>query len=429
MRSPLRALRARLKGAPALVVRHLFGQGIVQVLNFSVGLALLRLLSIEDYGIYLLGALLVTVAAMAADLGLAQAVNSLTARNSSDSAAVGAIFAGAVRYRRLLLMFVLPAICVMGPVLFRPYDMSLLETATLFAVVVATGTAQQSVAIRTSVLNAHHDADALWRAGVYGAATRLAMLVPCYFWPTATVALVGNLAGIAVTAIYLRRSTTRYVAPGSPQHPQWNEALRQFVVPLVPSVLYAVLQGHIATFLLSLNGHTTSIAELGALGRLAQLLGLLSPALTFFIQPHFARIRAATEFRAKLFTICWVFAAFATLILLSTWWVPDVWLFILGPNYRGLGPELPLAVAGALISMFSATLYFVAISRGYTAGQGWTLLIGIAAQACCVFLIGVDSTMDALLLGIVPTVANTVLQAVLIKRSLKEWDRLPQRTQ
>lgn len=413
---------SRIGSAYFVIGRFLCGQSVIHIMNLTVGIALVRLLPLEQYALYIIASLLVALLSLGGDMGIAQAVNTLVARHSHDATAVGRIFSAAVRYRRMLFLIVLPILAIVTVTVTRGHALSLAELVIVFSLVLLTGLAQQGASVRTAVLNAHHDSAALLRAGTLGALTRLCLIAVCLWWPHVTTALLINLAGTLVSCLLLTRATqaylpkTRVTADDSS-----SEAIRKFVIPLVPGVIYYLVQGQIATFLLSLHGYTTAVAETGALTRLGQLLAFLSPAFGFFVQPHFARIANRSEFKRKLFHVCMLFSVFSSLILLSAFLLPHAWLLVLGPKYDQLTTELPLALAASLLTLLGTALYTIVISRNYTRGQSWNIAIGVAIQVAFLSAIGVHSTSHALLLTALPALGYVLLQCALLFVLLRRW--------
>jgi hypothetical protein len=108
-------------------------------------------------------------------------------------------------------------------------------------------------------------------------------------------------------------------------------------------------------------------------------------------------------------------------MMISTYLVPELWLFILGENYIDLTNELPLLMLCAVASLVSGTLYSIAISRGVTTRQSWAIVPGLLGQIAFIALNGVSTTTDALLLNLIPAVGYVLAQAVLVSETIIKW--------
>src|SRR5439155_17120858 len=98
------------------------------------------------------------------------------------------------------------------------------------------------------------------------------------------------------------------------------------------------------------SGNTNSVAEVGALGRLAQILALASLLNQFFVQPHFAQIHDSQRFERRAAALTGSLLLAGVILITSTVVFPTVWLFVFGPHYRHLDEALPWVVFGAFSS-------------------------------------------------------------------------------
>ena len=207
-----------------------------------------------------------------------------------------------------------------------------------------------------------------------------------------------------------------------PPTAQHLAALRKFAIPLVPGAIYYMAQGQISTLLLTVFGQTTSIAEVGALGRLGQILGLLMMLNGFVILPNLARVNQRNEFILHGARLIALFVVVGGMTLLSTFVVPEWWLYLLGGNYDHSGEFLPLAMSGSLIALLAALFHTMLISRAATRGQAWNIVVGIGFQAVVLATWGVRTTADALSLNILLASGAAVLQLGLLVRFLQKWN-------
>jgi hypothetical protein len=114
-------------------------------------------------------------------------------------------------------------------------------------------------------------------------------------------------------------------------------------------------------------------------------------------------------------------ATVSTVVMASAYLVPGWWLWILGGSYADLERELPVTLATGMLTLIGSTLYTVVISRNRTAGQSWSIAPSIIGQVVFVAFHGAASAFDALVLGLIPSVALAALQLALIVRILKAW--------
>jgi hypothetical protein len=168
-------------------------------------------------------------------------------------------------------------------------------------------------------------------------------------------------------------------------------------------------------------GNATSIAEVGAITPLNQIVTLGMLLNPFLVQPVMARQLNRARFLNRVGLIVAGLAAISAIVMASAYMVPEWWLFILGRAYSGLERELPVALAIGMLTLVSGTLYTVVISRNRTTGQYWSILSSIAVQVIFVAVHGVANVFDALLLSLFPALAFATVQMVLLIRVACEW--------
>ncbi len=408
-----------------LIVGFMSGQILIQIINLATGLLILRLLSLQEYAIYTLASLLLSAAAIGSDMGVSQGVVSIGATRRGDMTALGRLIASATFMRRVSFAFLVPVVAVLAYFVLGPIGID--TTISIALVILATVWIQQAVTVRTSLLNIHHDSKGLTWTGLSGGITRfLAVLGLCTVAPYAITALLVNFIGVCVSAFVIGRMGGKYLEPAVSHTRQYQEELRKFIVPLIPGVVYFLLQGQISTYLLALGSNMNAVAEVGALGRLGQILGLLTLLNGYFIQPYFARISDKRMFARRAVQAASAAVAILALLTLSVYSFPKLWLLILGPNYQGLSDELLLAMAGAELSILGGLVYTLVIATRVTHGQWWQIVVGLSAQFAFILFVGVRTTSDALLLNLIPSATYLVLQCTLLTVTLINWDEIRQ---
>lgn len=406
----------------ALIGKFLAGQGTVQAINLISGLLIIRFLPVSEYALYTIASLLLVIGSLGSDMGLSQAINTLGAKIRDDRQALGALYAGAYRYRRMLHLVAVGVIIVLATYMLYGHEWSLASVCLSVALVVLSSWVQQPISLKKSILNIHHDADGLLHAGAAEGISRLLAVAVCVVWPTAVAALVVNLFGMFIGRYFLSKKCASFMSEEAfPDESQLRD-LKLFIIPLLPVVVYYMLQGQISIFLLSLFGKTTSIAEVGALGRLGQIIGLLMMLNAFVIQPYFARIEQKSLYVSHMRLVMAMLFTFCLLIMISAYWVPGWWLFVLGKNYAGLQRELPLAVLGPLLTLVGGTLYTMVISRNITRGQSWYIIVGLASQVGFIGMFGVQTTFDALILNMLPAGSYILIQSIILLTILSNWE-------
>jgi len=394
---------------------------MVVAANVVAGILIVRLLPLSEYALYVTASVLLAMISTGSDMGLSQGVNSLGARIHRAPELLSSLVASAMRYRRMFFAAMVLVVMVVGYFMFQGGQWAPARVGIMVIIVLVIGWVQSTAGIRKSVLHIHHNAGALFRVGMAEALARMAAVWICLFSPTAESALLTNLLGVMAARIMFSKQCRQYLVDVAVVSVEQSRQLRNFVIPLMPAVIYFMLQAQLSTFMLNIYGYTESVAEVGALGRLGQIISVLMMLNPFLIQPFFARLDDKREF------VFWVRVVVMTLIFTSGivtasgYLLPSWWLFILGDNYSGLSAELPLALAGVMASLAGATIYALVVSRSITRGQSWTIISGLGLQIGFIVICGITSTADALILNLLPAVAYLVTQGVILAWVVISW--------
>lgn len=415
------ALPSKLQRWLLLIGKFLFGQGIVQATHFTVGLLIIRLLSTDEYALYIISCALLAVSAVGSDMGLSHAMNTQGARLRDDPEKLSALLAGALHYRKLLFFATTLIVIVMAFFMTHEGKWPASSIALSLLLVLLTGFIQSQIPLKKSILNIHHQADALFQVGMAESLIRLGLIVFCFIWPTTLTALCVNLAGIIATRMVLAQKCRPFVIENIKPNPSLNKMIKRFIIPLIPSNLYYMVLGQLSVFLLSIYGYSNAIAETGALSRLGQIIGLLLMLNPFLIQPFFARINEKKALVHWTGIVLLGLFIFSLICMASVYWMPQGWLFVLGSHYSGLKNELPFAILNAILTLIGAVIYTIVISSNVTHGQFWYVIAGLTGQVAFIAAHGVQSTSDALILNTLPSAIYAIIQLILLRHVIKTW--------
>jgi O-antigen/teichoic acid export membrane protein len=404
-----------------ILTRFLSGQLLVQSANVLAGILVLWVLPVSEYALYVIALLFTSMVSVVGNMGISQAVATFGAKLREDRVYLGTLYLTGLSISKLL--FWIAAVCalLLSMILFWGKSWSLWVMALVFVLAVLIGFLQNRMALKQAVLNIQHDDKALFIAGVGGSAARLLASLLFLAWPNATVALLGNLIGALLTNLLMTGSVGKYAYTGLTESHEARSAIIRFITPLAPAIVYFAIKDQISILILGFSDQIELIAEVGALGRLGQIIILLMALNPFFIQPYFARIREKSRFLVRLSQVCLLLLIFSASAILSSILFPDPWLAILGGHYAGLLRELPIAVSGGLLTLIGGTLYTIVVSKGDTGLQSWSVVLGVGCQLLFVGVNGVQTAMDALYLNLLPAASYLCLQGAILVNMLQRW--------
>lgn len=405
-----------------ILSRLLGGQALVQLINLVCALLLLRQLPLSEYALFVGANLFISLGSIGSDLNLSTAFTTFGARLVGDKAALSSLFTSVFYLRRRLYIVVAIVIMVAAPFVFGGHAWNIVNMAFVLVIVLITVWFQQSVALRNQVLYIHHDVPGVFLSGLSGAISRLTFTyLLCYLWPYASIALIANLAAVLIVVCVTRKRSKIYVIENALHDKVDDKNLKQFIYPLIPSAIYFAFQGQISFLLIGIYGDTNSMAGVGALSRLSQIFLLLGVLNGFLFQPMFAREKNRNQLLKKISVIALLLIAGFMVVLTSAYVAPEIWLLLLGEKYKSLQREVPIALAGAVISYMAGYVYTILAARAFTKYQSWNIFVTILSQALFVASVGVSTTYNLLMFNVITSAATFLVQIILMLLMFRAW--------
>ncbi len=282
--------------------------------------------------------------------------------------------------------------------------------------------AQLNSNLRIAVLNIRHDSTSLSICSVLGASMRLVFsFLLCRLWPTSIAAVLAVLLSTAIMSWSLSRYVQAPIANVGISLDEDKRRLWAFVTPLILSAVYFTVQGQLSILLTTLLAPSNSVAEVGALSRLGQIIAAFNMFNGFLFQPMFARIDSRAAFIRVTITTYAVISAIALLLMASAMMYPQLWLLLLGRRYTQLDNEVVLALAGPILTYYVNFTFVILSARAFTKGQWTYVAVAVAVQVIFLALVGMNSTHDALMLGFVTALSTAIVELVLLMRLIHNW--------
>jgi O-antigen/teichoic acid export membrane protein len=385
------------------------GQGLVQLSGLVIGLSLLRLMNVDYYAQFSVAFGFQTTLGILTDLGFSGTIIALVGPRGQDPNVVGAYIRSGIHMRNVMLAFITPIAAVFYVGIARLHHWGILTSALLFLSIVAsinfTGMASYygaPLVIRGRLAHfyRHQFAGAIFRIIAGG------VLYLCGGLNAWTMSWA-NALGFLLIGWLNKKESLPFMA--LPVHPR-REATRQmvrYVTPILPSVIFFALQGQLSLFLISFFGHTRSIAEVAALGRLAQIFFVLSGFNAVVIEPFMARLPNERVFRSFL-TVLAAALSICFVISLCGFIAPRLFLFVLGAKYASLQRETGWMVLGSCMAYLVGVIWTMNAARRwvYWATSWVTIGLILCTQIVFVWLVRMDSTMHVVWFGAATSAAH-----------------------
>lgn len=405
---------ARIVQLAAKVGPFLAGQGASQFLALATSLLLLRALNVEQYAQYSLAIGLQMTASSLANLGLNQCIIPLVGTRVDDRQLVGRLVRGALFLRTWLVAIVAPIVLVFFHLAANKQGWTLTSQLLLSASIVLAIVWSGQIACYSAPLIIQRKfrdyyfaqvAPATLRLGIYIVATVAGVL------SSAAAALVGSLAYL-MNAVLVRRSAAKLVEIPASADPATNREMIRTVLPMAPATIFSAFQPQIALFVITVFGETQQIAEVGALGRLAQLFLIWNVFSDLVIGPYIARMPRHRLLYEYLRMVAIAFVAMVGISVLAALF-PEMFLVLLGESYAGLREPVFWTVLGSSMSSFAGVIWVMSRARRWIFWRGSFLEIFLlfGLQALFVATIGVHSTLEAAQLMVMAGAAHILVHS------------------
>jgi O-antigen/teichoic acid export membrane protein len=406
--------RARLVHVLAKFAPFFAGQGAAQLLALATSLLLLRALNVEQYAQYSLAVGLQMTASALANLGLNQSIIPLVGARVDDRVLIGRLVKGALFLRIWLVAIVTPVVLVFFHLAASKQGWTLTSQLLLSASIVLAIVWSGQIACYSAPLIIQRRfrdyyfaqvAPAALRLGIYLVAAAVGMLT------AAAAALVGSLTYL-MNAVLVRRSAKNLVQIPANADPATNREMIRTVLPMAPATVFSAFQPQIALFVITVFGETQQIAEVGALGRLAQLFLVWNVFSDLVIGPYIARMPQNRLLYEYLRLVALAFAAMVGVSTLAAFF-PGIFLLLLGESYVGLREPVFWTVLGSSMSSFAGVIWVMSRARKWIFWRGSFLeiILLFGLQALFVATVGVDSTLEAAQLMVMAGVAHVLVHS------------------
>jgi hypothetical protein len=404
--------RARVVGSFA------FAQAAVQLLGFASGILIVRTLPQAEYAYFTIANTMQGTINVLADVGISIGLISIGGRVWHDRRRFGELITTALHMRRKLGAV---AIVVVTPALYYMLvkNGAAPGYAVMLVVLILLGLlVQLSLGVLSVVPRLRSDIDRIRNIDLTGAVARLAILGALVaVFLNASVAVAVGSAALFLQYWLLRRYVAGVVDLDAPANEEDRRAMHGFIKGQAANSVFFCIQGQITVFLISFFGtDSSSVAEVGALGRLAMIFAVFSNLLTNVFAPAFARCQSPRRLRWQYAGTVGSVLAFIVVLVTAAALFPEAFLFVLGSKYTHLEHELLLMIGGAVVGALINTIWALNASKAWVSGSWLYIPLTLATQAALVPFTDFSSVRGVLIFNLISSVPNLLLNLVLSYR-------------
>jgi len=397
------------------ILQFAMKQGIASAGSLVYGLLCVRLLPRPEYAKFAVLFGFMGSLAVLLDIGVSSTLPPLVGEQTSNLRLIANYVASIRRIMQRLFLIVAPAAMFAFVLLVYKQRWGVWTVAQMLLVLVVTAWFVRVSSTYGAVLILLRDRSRYYRVQIAGSLGSLALLL--IFAATHRINIyVGILLNVAqvlfITGSYYLRALELLGGKGVPSAKQ-EKAIVRLALPNAPSILFYALQGQITLMLITVLGHdVSSIANVGALMRLNQILVFVAQMNPILVEPYFARLQASKLKSVYLLSLALV-AMFAASFSCFAFLFPEIFLWPLGPKYSQLRVEVGLVVLSSAIQFTGGFIWVVHTARRFVYWWNNVAIIVFTLLVQAVFVLKVDlSTIKNVLILNVASVAVSTLVAI-----------------
>ncbi|RZK42726.1 MAG: polysaccharide biosynthesis protein [Hymenobacter sp.] len=342
-------------------------QVLVQLTGFLSGIAIIRLLPIQEYAFYTLANTMLGAMVMLSDSGVGSGVMAESGKVWQDKQKLGVVLATGLHLRKrfaiVSLLFTLPVLVY----LLSSHGASWLTIGLIIAAIIPAALAALSDSLLEIAPKLHQDIKPLQRNSAEVSLIRLALSgLLVFLAPFTFAALLANGLPRIYGNYRLRKVGERFAEGNMSPDPAIQASIIRGVKRTLPIVIYSCLSGQLTIWLISFFGKTDGISQIGALSKIGALFNLISVLLSTLVVPRFSRMPAFRQGLLKSFLLIQAGTFVITIFLVfGIWLFSNQILWVLGKNYAHLNYQLLLVAISNSIGLMVGVCSQLVLSRGW----------------------------------------------------------------
>jgi len=402
-------------------------QALVQVLGFMSGIILVRHLDQREYAYFTIANTMQGTLNLLADIGISIGLVSIGGRVWQDRSRFSQLISTASRLRYALGGVVAVIVTPILYLMLTKNGASIGYTMLLIGVILAGVALQLSTGVLTVVPRLRSDIRKIQVIDFTGTIVRLAAMIALMFiFLNAGVGVALGTATFLLQYLMLRAYCSRVIDFHAPTNADDRRSMLGFIRNQAANAVFYCFQGQITIFLISFFAHrTSSVAEVGALGRLAMIFAVLTNLMANVFAPAFARCHDRRRLFRMYFAVIGGVAAFSLIIIAVAALFPKEFLYVLGPKYAHLHRELLLMVGGAVLATLTGTFWSLNAAKAWIAGSWLYIPLTIATQLALIPFTDFGSVKGVLVFNLVSALPNLLLNTILSFRGFHSMKTAP----
>jgi O-antigen/teichoic acid export membrane protein len=413
------AIYARLLGwfrmLTAFVSLEIAAQSCAALASFLV----VRNLNKQHYAWYSIAFNMQTALGLFTLLGIGTGMVSMSGQWIGDRERMGALAASAFRYRSLLLTIVGPVVLPIFGYLLLKNGCPVWHTMALVALAVCLMFVElnrQIFSVPICIAGRYHYLQCAALVEAVSRVAALGLLILLGWLNAAATILISVLVSGSIVRFLIRKGAQEYLAPHSVPNREITRKLTKLNLNVMPSTFSSVFQAQIGMAMISIFGNTASVADLGALTRIALLLVVPQQIVIKIIEPKLARAKEGADLRRKfgVVVVCVAMMACSGFVLMFLFRYQFLWL--LGKQYWHLEKELVFYSGVCCTGMLTSMSMKLLCARGWADYMWISPIAEVFCQVCAIPFLNLSTPIGVLSLDAIRIAVAGIVYGSLVGR-------------
>jgi O-antigen/teichoic acid export membrane protein len=403
----------KYKRNKSFLLQFLTGQFLFQFLNLLNGFFLLRWLPIAEQAKFSVAFSIQTLIITLSDLGFTSSIIALTGSRINDKEVIGSYVQSAKRLRNYFFAFSCLITLLLLPYIIKKQAWGYGELFIILVPVLLSVFWQADCSLYDSTLVMHKKMKELYKPqiAISGGKLLTNFILQLSQSIGALTTLIVNAIALFFTSLFFKKQAQPFIKICAETYPDQQKEMFQYIKPILPSLVFNALYGQIQIFLISFFGKTANIAEVAALGRLAQLFIFLGSFNAIVISPVIAK-KTHLETR-KLYILILGGALFVAGSIYSlSILAPGLFLFLLGPKYFHLENILSMTILSSCVTYVGGVIWTMNSARKWI--FWWSSVLYIVSILCCqiiaIMYFDLSKTSGVILLSLLTAIIILMVQ-------------------
>jgi len=413
------ALIKRLVPLLRLATEYTAAHMAARLLAAISGLLLVRLLPVDEYGFYTLVLAAFTFICTFSDLGATETLSFFRWRGGKKNKPWMPYFHAVLRFRRTVFTF---GFISSAAYIFYTGRHIGEDTHSILAGIVLMGLSAW-FAIQSGIISYVLKLEQHFRQAyaVELSNEGIKLLAVVMIWALGLATALAGMASVALGALVAsilanRVSMHRAAKNKKPKQRQTYHRSRVLlgqIMPILPGTIYFTMQGPLIAWLAAYYGSVVNVAEVGALGRIGVLIGVIAGFTGTVFVPRLLAISDEALFLKRYLYWWLVMLTFGGIMMLAVLAFPEVLLYLLGDSYSGLHMELVISAATAVVATWGAFSWHINRARGWVKYQPYRVPVIVAGQIPMFVALDFATTQGVLLFGLGSIILDVLFQTLI----------------